>query len=661
MRGVVAPIFGLLAVLFIVLGVLNLTVWKPAREVSATTSVSGTRYIVTDSGMLNLLGKSVNVKLSTQGNSTKASSKSDKDATQTCVALGNAKDATGWLAGQNYTRVTGLENWKKLSTKLANGPKITATSGGDEVSFKNSDMWTNVKCGDAAIAFNLNDVKSDQVVIIDTGAPTKKSTQPSVNITMHWVRDKVPNHALPFFIAAGVCVAFTILCASFFAIMANESFRRKREKRRKLREKAKAEEVSISEAMTGSIAVLKTSLTHSSHNHRPSHKIQPSDLAGSASDSATGLAEDGTDASSSSDSSLLSGSSSEGGLSGADGSAPSIIDPTRRNLVADMQMQNNTDNTDESVGSETGVAQSDEPEGGTFSDASQMDGIDVASDDASHGDTASVVSDNAFGSHTQIDGGVNESQSGKNETGRTGSGETDAAQLQSAEPEGSSQTAFTVDEISGHGTGNAETANTDESNHGISRFARHRGKPEQESVSDATASVTSSGRHSRHAARHGGVGSLNDYAIADGFSYTGDFGNHSNADSLGNTDNQGNNATYDSHSNVNDHEEAADYSNANVSVSLDHSEDGAESGDAHHTGAQNSEARTASSADELIDKSHEQAETDVISEDALREYFARLSTETSGGDTADNEAEGAQAGLGTASGTSDAQGDGKNA
>lgn len=660
MRGVVAPIFGLLAVLFIVLGVLNLTVWKPAREVSATTSVSGTRYIVTDSGMLNLLGKSVNIKVITQGNSTKASSKSDKDATQTCVALGNAKDATGWLAGQNYTRVTGLENWKKLSTKLANGPKITATSGSDEVAFKNSDMWTSVKCGGSAIAFNLNDVKSDQVVIIDTGAPSKKSTQPSVNITMHWVRDKVPNHALPFFIAAGVCVAFTILSASFFAIMANESFRRKREKRRKLREKAKAEEVSISEAMTGSIAVLKTSLTHSSHNHRPSHKIQPSDLAGSASDSAMGLAEDGTDASSS-DGSLLSGSGTEGVLSNVDGSAPSIIDPTRRNLVADMQMQNNTDNTNENVGNETGVAQSDEPESGTFSETSQQDGVDAASDDASQRDTASVFSDDAFGSHTQIGGDLDKSQSGKNETGGTGTGETDAAQSQNAEPEGSGQTAFAMDETSGHGTGNVETANTDETNHGISRFARHRGKPEQESVSDAATSATSFGRHSRHAARHGGVGSLSDHDIADSFSYTGDFGNHSNTDSLGNTDNQGNNAAYDSHSNANEHEEAADYSNANVAVSLDHSEGGAESGDTHHTGAQNGEARTASSADELIDKSHEQAETDVISEDALREYFARLSTETSGDGTADDEAESAKPGLGTASGTSDAQGDGKNA
>ncbi|WEV64288.1 hypothetical protein [Bifidobacterium sp. ESL0732] len=560
MRGVVAPIFGLLAVLFIVLGTLNLTVWKPAREVSATTSVSGTRYVVTDAGMLNLLGKSVNVKVNTQGNQPKTSSKSDnsntksaKSASQTCVALGNAKDATGWLAGQNYTRVTGLDGWKTLSVKPAEGPKLGGTQSGDEVAFKDSDMWTNVKCGDSAISMNLNDVKNDQVMIIDMGAgvtkkgSAKRSEQPSVNITMHWVRDQVPNHAMPFFIAAGVCVVLTILSASVFAIMANESFKRKRAKRREVREKAKAEEISISEAMTGSIAVLKTSLTHSRHNHRPSHKIRTSDVASAG---ATPTVEAGTDITSG-DSTLPADGVTEGGLPGVDGTAPSVIDPTRRNLVADMQMQNDTD--------ENPVNESDGAQGDSYQ-----------------------------------------------------------SQLQNA---------------SGAEDANADAnANADEGSDDVSRFARHRGKPDQESESEAAASAPVSGRHSRHATDESG-----------------------NNDNLAHHDDAGN---QDNHSDADDHNQDGDFRAANVAVSLGHSQGDADS-DAEQTKSHNEEGRTASSADELIDEGHAQAETTVISENDLRDYFARFSSETSS-DDANEGNEGTQAASAPTSDTPNANGDGEN-
>lgn len=513
MRGVVAPIFGLLAVLFIVLGALNATVWKSGREVSANASISGTRYVVTDPGMLNLLSKSANLKVRTNAGSAKASSQSDnggdpKADPQTCVALGSAKDATGWLAGQNYTRVTGLDGWKALSTKTATGPKLAnAKSGGDEVAFKNSDMWTSVRCGDDAIALTLNDVKSDQVMIIDMGASAagvadnKQSTQPSVSITMHWVRDKVPDHATPFFIAGGVCVLLTILSASILAITANESFKRKRDQRRKLREKAKAEEVSISEAMTGSIAVLRTSLVHTSHNHRPSHKVRP---AGDSPVSAEPTGETPI-GSPSSDVPLFTADSDVADEENT--AVPSIIDPTRRNLVADMQMQNDTDEDGENADEAGGVS-------GT-------------------GDTG----ENA-------------------EAGETiGAGE--AEQLQK-------------------------------------KFGRHRGKAEQEPESEVQSQsgseqLTHVGRHSRPASvepeHHGQPGQLG---------------------------------------------QGAGPGAASVAVSLESPDTDAQASQGEHTEHDDGEARRASSADELIDRGHSTAETDVISMDDLRNYFARFSQETAG-------------------------------
>ncbi|MBB2955686.1 hypothetical protein FHX77_001112 [Bifidobacterium commune] len=346
MRGVVAPIFGLLAVLFITLGALNATIWKPSREVSASTEFSGTRYVVTDPGVLNLLANSTMVTVKNETPKGKASSQSDPDAdaqpkAQMCVALGGAKDAVGWLAGQKYTRVTGLNGLKALSGKDATGPKLVTAKDSDVVAFKDSDMWTRVRCGDSSVSLSLNDVKSNQVMIVDMGedvsakASGTKSAQPKVDVQMRWVRDHVPNNALPFFVAAGFCVVMTILSASVFAMMTNESFKRKREQRRKMREEAKAEEVSISEAMTGSINVLRKNLPYRGRNYRPSHKRQLSDGVDGKTDGTTGTPGDASMASA---------------AAGEDKSTPSIIDPTRRNLVADMQMQSDGNDEDGSDG-----------------------------------------------------------------------------------------------------------------------------------------------------------------------------------------------------------------------------------------------------------------------------------------------------------------------
>ena len=55
MRGIVTPIFGLLAIACIVLGVLNATIWKPSAQVTASASVTGSQYVVTDQNVLQLV------------------------------------------------------------------------------------------------------------------------------------------------------------------------------------------------------------------------------------------------------------------------------------------------------------------------------------------------------------------------------------------------------------------------------------------------------------------------------------------------------------------------------------------------------------------------------------------------------------------------------
>ena len=108
MRGIVTPIFGLLAIACIVLGVLNATIWKPSAQVTASASVTGSQYVVTDPNVLQLVDDRVTI-----------SAKSRDKSANVCIAIGSARDIAGWIAGSKYTRVTGLSDWSTLSTLKA--------------------------------------------------------------------------------------------------------------------------------------------------------------------------------------------------------------------------------------------------------------------------------------------------------------------------------------------------------------------------------------------------------------------------------------------------------------------------------------------------------------------------------------------------------------
>lgn len=230
MRGVVTPIFGLLAVTAIVLGVLNATMWKPSAEITASASVTGTQYIVTDAGVLNLLD---------QNTTLTAESKSSSD--QVCVALGPAKDVTGWIGQDSYQRVTGMSSWSELSVERAgsgdsggsssslddssdssgtSGSAAGSTAGTaagsaatDEVPFKDSEMWTSVKCGKGSATLNVTKATGATVAIVDLGDDASDAT-----VKLHWVRSQVPDFAMPFYLSGGLLAVIAVLCASVFAM-----------------------------------------------------------------------------------------------------------------------------------------------------------------------------------------------------------------------------------------------------------------------------------------------------------------------------------------------------------------------------------------------------------------------------------------------------------
>lgn len=250
MRGVVAPFFALLAVLSVVLGVANSTFWKPSNVVIAYAKVSGTRYIVTDPGVLNLVDNRVRISV--------AALHTRKPI---CVAVGLTKDVRGWVAGSPVQRITGLRDWNNLSVSEVSGR--TSVQAGDsvdikdpDVKFQESNLWPIVTCqlGLAKLAINTADyVQSSGSASYDhavangtmpkSGTRSSKSNSsdtassalrsqaarrvllidlgdnvPEASIELRWRRNQIPDFATPLYFVGALFAVLAILSATIFAM-----------------------------------------------------------------------------------------------------------------------------------------------------------------------------------------------------------------------------------------------------------------------------------------------------------------------------------------------------------------------------------------------------------------------------------------------------------
>ncbi|MFP1717173.1 hypothetical protein CG401_04120 [Bifidobacteriaceae bacterium NR019] len=250
MRGVVAPFFALLAVLSVVLGVANSTFWKPSNVVIAYAKVSGTRYIVTDPGVLNLVDNRVRISV--------AALHTRKPI---CVAVGLTKDVRGWVAGSPVQRITGLRDWNNLSVSEVSGR--TSVQAGDsvdikdpDVKFQESNLWPIVTCqlGLAKLAINTADyVQSSGSASYDhavaNGTMSKSGTRssksnssdtassalrsqaarrvllidlgdnvPEASIELRWRRNQIPDFATPLYFVGALFAVLAILSATIFAM-----------------------------------------------------------------------------------------------------------------------------------------------------------------------------------------------------------------------------------------------------------------------------------------------------------------------------------------------------------------------------------------------------------------------------------------------------------
>lgn len=250
MRGVVAPFFALLAVLSVVLGVANSTFWKPSNVVIAYAKVSGTRYIVTDPGVLNLVDNRVRISV--------AALHTRKPI---CVAVGLTKDVRGWVAGSPVQRITGLRDWNNLSVSEVSGR--TSVQAGDsvdikdpDVKFQESNLWPIVTCqlGLAKLAINTADyvqssgsasydhavangtmsksgTRSSKLNSSDTASSALRSQAarrvllidlgdnvPEASIELRWRRNQIPDFATPLYFVGALFAVLAILSATIFAM-----------------------------------------------------------------------------------------------------------------------------------------------------------------------------------------------------------------------------------------------------------------------------------------------------------------------------------------------------------------------------------------------------------------------------------------------------------
>lgn len=416
MRGVVTPILGLLAVASIGLGLMNATEWKPSRTITAQTQVSGSRYVVTDPGVSGLVDDDVKVNVSVGG------------AEKVCIASTSAKDATGWLSGETYTRVTGLQNWSTLSTVKATGDTSASADAAAEeqtgVDFKDSDMWRAVTCDERNVETEINAKNSSDVLLIDLG---KKQ---NADVSLTWTRKTLPDFAMPFYFVGGLLAFGAVLTASVFAMPPH----RRRNKRvvsgmagqLEEQEQQPIEEVSVKDAVAGSLSGLASAFKPRSRRSRRHAAVSDDEIA-----------------------------------------QPTVVDPSARNLVADAAGDTEVD--DESVGEETSVISADELQAyfarlaqesgesfgmGTQTDAEADSGADSGTENTTEETEAEAASESADSESAESDDKVtDETESAESaESNETESDETDASESDASES----------DESDNNDTDSAESAPSDE-------------------------------------------------------------------------------------------------------------------------------------------------------------------------------------------------------
>lgn len=235
-----AVMAAVLAVLCMIVGILGLTVWKPAQEVVASVTPSQP-FVITRDGVLPLFGQSVKVT---------ASGAQDEEV---ALVVGTPADIMGWIGTSAYTEVIGVEggltslkttDHDSTSTQAAQsdqaqsgqpqsgqpqsgqaaqsgqagataqsgqaGPAANAPQSGQNIvkELVSNDMWSREVSGKGTVTLDLKDVGPSQAVLASTASG---STAPTLTLT--WGVKKTNVLAVVAWVMAMLFAAAALLLA----------------------------------------------------------------------------------------------------------------------------------------------------------------------------------------------------------------------------------------------------------------------------------------------------------------------------------------------------------------------------------------------------------------------------------------------------------------
>lgn len=238
---------GAIALVFVIIGVLALTVFQPAKELSSSIE-SPTAIIMTHDRVLPLLDKNVVVT---------ATSKSGAELT---LGVGTPGDVLGWIGNDPYTEVVGLTSDRSVlkvnqhegvagdtgqsSAQSGAQPGATQSQVGTEpaqlvADASKSDMWLHSVTGEGTVSMSLDDVSAGLSVLAVSTSGASDTT-----LTLTWATRSVNTLAIVSFILA-----------ILFALIAGVAFLSRYQLLRHRAERAKALEERRSADLTDTQAI----------------------------------------------------------------------------------------------------------------------------------------------------------------------------------------------------------------------------------------------------------------------------------------------------------------------------------------------------------------------------------------------------------------------
>lgn len=214
LQRIIAALLGVLGVAAVGLGIASATAWRADDPLVATAAPGGyTRTLVTDPGVLELIGDPVTVTVRADG-------------APVVVAIGRDTDVRGWIGTDPYVRVTGLADWHTLATTVSTPdatpsasatptPTPTPATGTDEGSEPvraadptGSDLWVVEVGGDgsASVAWPAQDGRWSLIATsLGDTAPTLELSWPQT-VTTPWLWPGVTLGVLLLAVAAVLLV-----------------------------------------------------------------------------------------------------------------------------------------------------------------------------------------------------------------------------------------------------------------------------------------------------------------------------------------------------------------------------------------------------------------------------------------------------------------------